>query len=497
MIEILRRITDQWITKVILGIIALIFILFFGTSSQLGDRTRAVATVNGVAIRDRELMDVVRRQVRMQQRYNKNMTDQDRERIESQALDALIEREVLLQESRSLGFVVSDAELRAAIMENTAFHDDGGKFDKKKYDELIGQRGTSRFEREMREDLLISALEDFVRRSVQVSDPELRSAFTEDAARRDVEFLRVSNSQFREGLAQNDEEFATWTAAHEGEIKARYDRDYDRVYNQPKKVHGRHILMRFEEDDDEPTRVEVRRRMGSIHGEAKAPDADFESLARKYSEDSSAARGGDLGFFDEKRMVEAFSQAAFSMQPGQISDLVETKYGLHIIQIVEIQEPKTQALDEVKKDIAGELMLDEKTPDLARAYAEKLKGVLDGTLPPEQAAALLAERTLTVEETGEFSRGDRRVPKVGGGPEVLQAAFSLQTVGEVTAAPVKTNTGWVVMKLRSKVDADATAFEAQKGELRQRTLMAKQQRIVEGWKASVKARATITLHGGA
>jgi peptidyl-prolyl cis-trans isomerase D len=496
MIEFLRRVTDHWITKVILGIVALIFILFFGSSTQFGDRTQSVATVNGIAIRDRDLMDLVRRQVRMEQRFRKNMTDADRQRIENQALDALIDRQVMLQEAHRQGFVVSDAELRDSIMSEAAFQGEDGKFSKAKYDEMIGKRGTARFEREQREMLLISAMEDFVRRSVQVSEPELQAAFAEDAAKRDIEFLRVNNSLFRDGVVLADEEVAAWLTAHEGEVKARYERDFDRVYNQPKKVHGRHILMKFEEADDETARAEVRRRMEAVLTETRAPGADFEALARRYSEDSSATRGGDLGFFDEKRMVEEFSRAAFAMTPGQISEIVETKYGLHIIQVLEVQEPKTQTFDEVKNDITRELLLDEKTPALAQAYAVRLKAALDGSLPEEEVAALLAEKSVAKEETGEFSRGDRRVPRVGGGPEVLAAAFSLQKVGDITAEPVKTNTGWVVMKLRSRTDADPTAYEAGKADLRQRTLMARQQRALDGWKASLKAKASIQIQRG-
>ena len=162
-----------------------------------------------------------------------------------------------------------------------------------------------------------------------------------------------------------------------------------------------------------------------VLAETKAAGADFEALAKKYSEDGSAPRGGDLGLFDDKRMVKPFTEAAFSMEVGQVSDLVETQYGLHIIKVEEIQEAEEKQLADVKLEIAKELMKDERAPDLARTYAETLLPVLNGTVTGADADALLAEKSLTVQSSGEFSRKDRRIPKLGVSKDALSAAFDL------------------------------------------------------------------------
>ena len=237
--------------------------------------------------------------------------------------------------------------------------------------------------------------------------------------------------------------------------------------------------------------------MASILEEARADDADFAALATKYSEDTSAARGGDLDFFDEKRMVKPFSDAAFAMEIGQISDMVETRYGLHVIKVEDIAEPEVQALDEVQVDIAGDLYKEDKAPDLARAYAERLVGAFDGTLDQPAIDELLAEHMLQIQETGDFGGDARTVPKIGRAPEVVTAAFALKEEGAFTAQPVEIPTGFVVMSLKSATEPEMAEFEADKGQIRDRLVLTRQTRAIQAFKAQLKEDADIRLAPGA
>lgn len=491
MIDLLRRITDHWLTKTLLGVLALVFILFFSTSGMLGSSDPALVMVNGRAIRTIEINVLERELGRQMQRGGKSLTEAQRAQVRDDAIERAVNTELLTQEAKSMGLVVSDAEVRDAILQVPEFQGEGGKFSKALYDERVASRGAASYERGIRENLLLQSVSEFVARSVVVTEAEVRDAWEAESATRELEFVRVSSASFRDGITLSDTDVSAWAGAHEAEVKARYDRDYETVYKQPRKVHGRHILMKYEDADDEQVRAEIRRRMDAVLAEARAPGADFEALARKYSEDASASRGGDLGFFDETKMVEPFTKAAFALPVGGISDVVESKFGLHVIQVVEVQEAKDQGLDEVRSEIARTLMLDEKAPEAARAYADRLRTVLDGSAGVEGGAAILAEKGVAIEETGPFSRADRRVPKVPGGPEVLQAAFALDTVGQVSTEPVSTGTGWAVFKLRSRKDADPAAFDGEREALTQRVRFLRQQRSFEGWLASLKAKASI------
>lgn len=494
MIDLFRRLTDHWLSKTVLGLLALVFVFFFSSSGFMGAKDPAVVMVNGRAIRERDLNRVMRNMEQGRNRARGTMTETERLLLRDKARDELIRTELLQQEAERLGVVVSDGEIREQILDDPQFHGTDGKFSKAAYDKALERRGgATSYERDLREFLVLQKLSGLVSSAVVVNDAQLREAWEAESATRDLTFVRVAEAPFREAITLSDADVETWIKAHEGETRARYDRDYETVYKQPKRVRARHILMKFEDADDASVRPEVRRRMDLVAAETKAPGADFEALARKYSEDSSATRGGDLGLFDESKMVAPFSKAAFAMQAGQISDIVETQFGLHIIQVVEVQEAKDQGFDEVKVAVARELMLDEQAPAAARAYAEKLRGVLDGSLAPEAAAALLAEKGVAIEETGPFSRGDRRVPKVPGGPEVVQAAFALQAVGETSKEPVKTATGWALFKLRERNDGDAAAFDAEKDKLRDRVRFQRQQQIFDGWIAEVQAEANVQI----
>jgi peptidyl-prolyl cis-trans isomerase D len=494
MLDYIRRNADSTPVKIILGVLSLTFIFFFGSSALFGDRTKVVAEVNGEAIRDVQIMPLIQNQVRFQRQFNQGK-EPDLERIRQQVLDSVIEQRMMLQAAREEGFVVSDKELRRAILENPGFQDDNGKFDAELYKRYAGRTGSS-YEKDLREQLLVEAAQDFVRRSTRVSDAEVKAAFEDEASKRAVEFIRVPTSLFRDSVTVTDEEVASYADENEDAITDRFDRDFDSKYNQPKKVKASHILMKFDADATDEAKDEVRAVMEGVLVEAKAAGADFEALARKYSEDGSASRGGDLGLFDEKRMVKPFSDKAFSMQPGEISDLVETQFGLHIIKVTEVQQAETKTLADVRLDIARDLLKDERAPELAVAYAKTLLPVLNGSLDESEADLLLAEKSLTVQESGEFARKDRRIPKLGTSADALEVAFELANVGDVTADPVDVGNGFAIMKLTSATKADMASFEEKKEELRGQLLRTKQTRAVQAWRDQLKADAKIRITAG-
>ncbi len=500
MLRYLRNNSDSFFSKLLLFALAAVFVFFFGSGALNSARTELVAEVNGETIRDQEVNQLWRQQVRFQQRFNPNMTDADRERVRLQVIDDLIEQRLMLQAAAQAGLLVSPKELRRAVIENPGFQDDEGNFDLKAYKDYLGEdasRTERRLQESLRESLLVQSLQDVVRESVQVSAAEILDAYTQENSTRNVEFLRVNTSTFATAVEADDAAVTAWGSDHDAEIQERYDRDFDRKYNTAKQVSAQHILLKFEEEDDEATRANVRERMAAILEEAKAEGADFGALAKANSEDSSAPRGGDLGKFDSKRMVKPFSDAAFDMEPGELSGIVETRYGLHIILVNEVFPAEVKALADARLEIARELYQEEKAPELARAYAARLVGALDGSLDEDAAAALLDEQGLSIQETGEFDQKARTVPKLGRAPEAATAAFALTAVGAVTKTPVELPTGFAVLRLKESSEADMTKFDDEKDTIRDRLLRTKQTRALEAWKAQLKEEAVIRIAAGA
>ena len=501
MLGYLRRNADSWFTKGLLAVIAIVFIFFFGSGALTSARSEMVAEVNGEAIRQVERDQLARR-------MRSRSPGADAEQLRRLALDSLIEERLMLQAAEREGFVVSPKELRRAIIEDRypwvvpSFQDDEGNFDPDAYKRYLEQSGNPdktqrRIETSLRQEILISSLEDAIRAAVLVSDSEVRDAWEKENSKRNVDFVRVSTSLFRDDVEPTDDELSAWITDNSESIQERYERDFERKYNKPKKVRARHILLKFEEEDDEATRQGIRDRMAGILAEAQAEDADFAELAKKYSEDTSAARGGDLDFFDEKRMVKEFSDAAFALPIDGLSQVVETRYGLHIIKVTDITEAEVQALEEVQVEIAGDLYAEDKAPELARAYAERLVGAFDGSLEQDAIDALLAEHMLQIQETGDFGGDARTVPKIGRAPEVVTAAFALAEQGSFTAVPVEIPTGFVVMQLKTATDPDDAEFEEDKVQVRERLMLTRQTRAIQAYKSQLKEDGDIRVAPGA
>jgi len=140
------------------------------------------------------------------------------------------------------------------------------------------------------------------------------------------------------------------------------DEDVDTFYNenpqmfqQPEQVNARHILIMAKEDATAEAKAEARQRAEKARQRALAGE-DFATLAEELSEGPSAPNGGDLGFFSADRMVKPFADAAFALQPGEISEVVETQFGYHVIKVEERRPPSTQSLDEVRESLKNALV---------------------------------------------------------------------------------------------------------------------------------------------
>ena len=179
---------------------------------------------------------------------------------------------------------------------------------------------------------------------------------------------------------------------------------------------------------------------------AKAPGADFAALAKKFSEDeSNNANGGDLDYFGRGRMVAEFEQAAFAMKNGEISDLVKTAFGFHIIKMVDNKPETTRPLAEVRTEIEDQLKWQK-----AQAEAEKIAKSLEATMKtPADLDRIAKERSMQVTETGLILLAEP-IQGVGSQPELSGRLFGMKE-GDVTPA-MRVATGWVFATVTGRQD---------------------------------------------
>ena len=190
----------------------------------------------------------------------------------------------------------------------------------------------------------------------QASDPELRRAALQS---------RLLETTYPEDFKVTEEQ-----------IEARYQNDLASVYTTPAQVRASHILIGTDGMDDE-ARAAARAQAEGLRTQCLEPEADFAALARRHSTGPSRLEGGDLGFFPrEGAMVEPFAAAAFALEVGRISEVVETRFGYHIIQVTERDEARVISREEAAGTIREELRV-EKLATVRKRHAEKLRAAAE------------------------------------------------------------------------------------------------------------------------
>ncbi len=154
------------------------------------------------------------------------------------------------------------------------------------------------------------------------------------------------------------------------ESKAFYDNNPN-YFKQPDQVSARHILIKVDPEADEDQLKAARQKIEAIEERLQA-DEDFAELARELSEGPSAAKGGDLGFFERRQMVKPFSDAAFALKPGEISGIVQTRFGYHLIKVEDRKPESKLAYEEVRERLEQSLK-QQKSEKMLATYIEKLQ----------------------------------------------------------------------------------------------------------------------------
>lgn len=197
--------------------------------------------------------------------------------------------------------------------------------------------------------------------AITAKEDEIKKEFESEEALN--EQLKKSGMTMKEVLEEVEmgmkvEELIKKQTAH---VKKATDEDVEEFYNsnterfrQPERVRASHVLVKVGAEDTEQTKSEKRRKIEKIQMDIKQ-GGDFAAIASEYSDCPSKASGGDLGFFSRGQMVKPFEDSAFALKPGEITGVVETKFGYHVIKLNEREGARTIPLNEVREDIADYL----------------------------------------------------------------------------------------------------------------------------------------------
>ena len=282
-----------------------------------------IAAVNGVVITrgqyDREV-SIQRERVTRQGRI---VTDDQLPALRNQVLEGLIEREVLYQESQKTGIKISDQDVNDQLANIKKRYPDENEFN--------------------------NAL--------------TKMGFTEDEVKNQIEhglaIRELINKKITEKVVITDKE-----------SKAFYDEN-PKLFKQPEQVKASHILIKADANAGEAKKAEARKKIEEVQQKLK-DGGDFGTLAKEYSEGPSNVKGGDLGYFNRGQMVKPFEDAAFAMKPNEVSDVVETRFGYHLIKVYDKKPEKVLAYTEVK-DKLNQHLKNQKVEKQASEYVAGLK----------------------------------------------------------------------------------------------------------------------------
>jgi hypothetical protein len=208
------------------------------------------------------------------------------------------------------------------------------------------------------------------------------------------------------------------------------------------------------------TKDEAKSRAEDALKKVKAAGADFSKIASSLTDESAGkSRGGDLGFFVREDMVKEFADAAFALNPGQISGIVESPFGFHVIKVEEKQAAKQTTLEQATNEIARKLIEQEKAPAILQ---QKADAILTELKAGKTADTDLKSLGIKWESTGPVNLTAMSLPKVDGDQSMVDAAARLTKVGAVADRVFDAGGNKVILRLKSRNDVDESKLDEKK-----------------------------------
>ncbi|HTW31920.1 MAG TPA: peptidyl-prolyl cis-trans isomerase [Candidatus Sulfotelmatobacter sp.] len=377
-----------------------------------------------------------------------------------QAAEQLITRQALISEAQHMGLRVTPDEIKDELQHGryaATFFPGGTFIGQTEYEDMLQRVNLTpaKFEEAIGNDILLTKLQALISDSANISEFQIHEQFVKENTKVKFDYAVLKQDDIMKGLHPGDAELKAFYDAHKAtyansipekrkvkyavidiskaeasvqvtpdDLRSYFDAHRDE-YRVPEQVKVSHILIKTplpgpDGKVDEKGVAEAQQRAQDLLKQLKA-GANFEDLARKYSEDpGSAKQGGSLGWIGRGQTVPEFEKVAFSLPKGQMSDLVKSSYGFHIIRIDDKQEAHSKTLDEVKGEIEP-ILKRQKAQQLVQKQADKLLN----NARAQGLDAAAAAQGIPVITSDYFSRKDM-LPGLGPAPQFMDAVFAAQ-----------------------------------------------------------------------
>lgn len=517
---------------VIISAIGVVFLIQFrpgaGSGQSSAVKNECVAEVRGecVTVRDfRTSFGLIAG--RRDEQFIKQLA------VRRRVMDGLVERALLAQDAERLGLAISDDDLNEGITQGQVLISPSvdsypllrmyfgldparplrlievkanGKFDRKTYDRSL-KANVGRGEQEFREmqtrEQLAARMRDVVRARVRVSDAEVVSAYDRANAKASIKYVKLSRNWFAKMQDVSNATVDAFAEKHKDELAGAWESAKKQFLPECRKAS--HILVKADHTASDDERAAARKRIEDARERVTKKNEKFEDVARDVSDDSSARDGGRLGCFQKGRMVKPFEDAVFSMKAGEVSTVVETEYGFHVIFLEGVLKD-ADAEVEGKRQLARDRMRAIESDAKAAEASKKLQAlIVEGkTLDAALAEVIAAyEPKKKVEKKKDDDKKDDKKKKdeprepapdpdrprveeakdftadaapIAGvtTPDIAALAFGLGKVGDSTPDAIKVDGAYVVLQLTDRKAAPKEGLEKDRERFSQRLLHEKQ-----------------------
>lgn len=449
--------------KFLMGFLMLLIVpsfIFFGIQGyqSMDDKGEVVAKVGKHDITreawEREHRSEIEKLLSRSPGLDRGLLDSEGPRFAT--LENMVDERVLAETAQSQHIAITDQRLAEQLAQDpniASLRDADGKLDVKRYQELLAMQGMTpeMFENNVRADMARRQVLMGVARSgfatEAVSNAALRALFE----RREIQFALFQPRDYRAQVQVSDEDIQKYYEEHraqfktpeqvdaeyvvldldalarsiklnESDLRAYYEQNNATLAQQEQR-RASHILLTFKPDATADEKAKVKAEAQALLAELRKSPNRFAELAKTRSQDpGSAANGGDLSFFTRGSMVKPFEDAAFALEKGQISDVVESEFGYHIIQLTDVRRPAPPAFDAVRPKLEAEL----KRQQAQRQFAEAAETFSNTVYEQAESLSHVAEKQgLTVHKVeGLLRSGPAAKDDVLSNPRLLQALFA-------------------------------------------------------------------------
>ena len=478
MLDFLRKRKRNWVIVFFLGVIIVTFTLFYG-GGNLGDQRAAeVAEVNGELIGQREFALHYEREVQRYRDLLKGSLTPEMVKglnIKGNLIETLIQKKLVMQEARRLGLTVSDDDLAHHLAKIPEFQI-GGRFSKDRYLQVLQANRLlpAQFEEEQREQLTIQRLYTVILDAVHVTDAEARERYRIEQEKINLNYVKLAVGDFLsqvtlteddirkyydrnqdslreplkvqvEYLAYPYDQFMASVEASEKEIEEYYEANLNTQFHKPKEVKVRHISIAMAPGADDNQKKAAQARAEAIVKEARG-GKDFAELAKRESNDPTAAKGGDVGWVAAGQAPPPVEKVLFSLAKGTVSDAIETPAGFQIFKVEEIKDERKATLKEARPEITKILKTEKAKREAVKMVDREREKALSGSTFNELAQSSSA----TLKTTNLFANGEI-LPEIGENQEFYRNAFALGS--KDTSPIVEGKDAYYLLRLKQRKES--------------------------------------------